>query len=177
MFEYETSPNERAFVEAIAFRAGNTWTVLIVDGTDPTVEKRGAPISLALQSLRPKGYQRESFAGRTAQALDAAHILQLKEFIERSMQELGIPGTAVALIDGGKVVYAGGFGVRELGKPERVDENTLFMAASGAGILEIVEDHAGDNYRAVYTVRLAGRIRLTCVSEEIKARNQDAEGG
>jgi phage-related protein len=28
----------------------------------------------------------------------------------------------------------------------------------GAGILEIVEDQAGDTYRAVYTVRLAGRI-------------------
>lgn len=28
----------------------------------------------------------------------------------------------------------------------------------GAGILEIVEDHAGDTYRAVYTVRLARRI-------------------
>jgi phage-related protein len=28
----------------------------------------------------------------------------------------------------------------------------------GAGILEIVENHVGDTYRAVYTVRLAGRI-------------------
>jgi phage-related protein len=28
----------------------------------------------------------------------------------------------------------------------------------GPGILEIVEDHAGDSYRAVYTVRLAGRV-------------------
>jgi phage-related protein len=28
----------------------------------------------------------------------------------------------------------------------------------GAGVLEIVEDHRGDAYRAVYTVRLAGRI-------------------
>jgi len=28
----------------------------------------------------------------------------------------------------------------------------------GAGVLEIVEDHAGDTYRAVYTVRLAGRV-------------------
>ena len=27
----------------------------------------------------------------------------------------------------------------------------------GAGVLEIVEDHRGDTYRAVYTVRLAGR--------------------
>jgi phage-related protein len=48
----------------------------------------------------------------------------------------------------------------------------------GAGILEIVEDHAGDTYRAVYTVRIGrSHIRLTCVSEEIKARNQDAESG
>ena len=29
---------------------------------------------------------------------------------------------------------------------------------SGAGVLEIVEDHRGDTYRAVYTVRLAGRV-------------------
>jgi len=28
----------------------------------------------------------------------------------------------------------------------------------GAGVLEIVEDHAGGTYRAVYTVRLAGRV-------------------
>ena len=28
----------------------------------------------------------------------------------------------------------------------------------GAGVLEIVEDHDSDTYRAVYTVRLAGRV-------------------
>ncbi len=29
---------------------------------------------------------------------------------------------------------------------------------SGAGVLEVVEDHGGDTYRAVYTVRFAGAI-------------------
>jgi phage-related protein len=29
---------------------------------------------------------------------------------------------------------------------------------TGAGVLEIVDDYDGDTYRAVYTVRLAGRI-------------------
>jgi CubicO group peptidase (beta-lactamase class C family) len=130
VFDYETSPNERAVVVAIALRAGSTWTVLILDGSEPTVEKRSAPIGLVVESLRPKSYERESFAGRKAQALDDAHIGQIKAFVEASMKELGIPGVSMALIDGGKVVYAGGFGVRELGKPERVDENTLFMAAS-----------------------------------------------
>jgi len=39
VFEYETSPNERAVIEALALRTGATWTVLLIDGTDPTVER------------------------------------------------------------------------------------------------------------------------------------------
>src|ERR1700676_3853038 len=130
VFDYETSPNERAAVQALALRAGKLWTVAILDGTDPTVEKRSAPIGLVFESLRPKDYKRESFAGRTPHPLDEAHIAQLKAFVKTSMQQLGIPGASMALIDHGKIVYDGGFGVRELGKPERVDENTVFMAAS-----------------------------------------------
>jgi CubicO group peptidase (beta-lactamase class C family) len=130
VFDYETSPNERAAIEAIALRAGTTWTVILIDGTDPTVEKRGAPIDLIYESLRPKGYQRESFAGRQALPLDAARIARLTDFVKSSMKLLGIPGVGLALIDHDKVVFQGGFGERELGKPEKVDENTLFMAAS-----------------------------------------------
>jgi CubicO group peptidase (beta-lactamase class C family) len=129
-FSYETSPNERAAVEAMALRAGTSWTVIILDGSDPTVEKRSAAVGLVFESLRPKNYQRESFAGRKAHPLDSAHIAQLTEFVESSMKQLGIPGASIALIDNGKIVYQGGFGVRELGKPEKVDENTVFMAAS-----------------------------------------------
>ena len=129
-FDYETSPNERAVVFAFAQRAGTAWTVLILDGTDPTVGKRGAPINLVFDSLRPKNYTRESFAGRKAHPLDAARVEQLKTFVQTSMQQLGIPGVSLALIDGGKVVYEGGLGVKELGKPDLVDQDTLFMAAS-----------------------------------------------
>ena len=35
-----------------------------------------------------------------------------------------------------------------------------------AGILEIIEDHAGDTYRAVYTVRLAGRVYVLHVFQK-----------
>lgn len=129
-FDYETSPNERAVVEAIALRAGTAWTIVILDGTEPTFEKRGAPVSLIMQSLRPKGYSRESFAGRKALSLNPERIEQIKSFVEASMKKLGVPGAGLALIDHGQVVYEGGFGVRELGKPAPIDANTLFMAAS-----------------------------------------------
>ncbi|MGA8026670.1 MAG: serine hydrolase [Bryobacteraceae bacterium] len=129
-FIYETSPNERAVVVAIALHSGDTWTAVILDGTEPTFEKRGAQINVVIQSLRPKAYQRESFAGRKALPLTQARIEELKTFVETSMQKLGVPGASLALIDNGKVVYEGGLGVRELGKPTPVDANTLFMAAS-----------------------------------------------
>jgi len=32
------------------------------------------------------------------------------------------------------------------------------MKGFGAGVLEVVADHRGDTFRAVYTVRLAGRV-------------------
>ena len=40
----------------------------------------------------------------------------------------------------------------------------------GAGILEIVQDHSGDTYRAVYTVRLAGRIYVLHVFQKKSKR-------
>ncbi len=41
-----------------------------------------------------------------------------------------MPGVGIALIDHGQVVWQGGYGVRELGKPAPVDAHTKFMIAS-----------------------------------------------
>jgi len=54
----------------------------------------------------------------------------LDTYIPREMKRWNIPGVAVAVVKDGKVVYMKGFGVREIGKPDKVDENTLFMIAS-----------------------------------------------
>src|SRR5262249_30537201 len=130
VYQYETSPNERAVVQALAWRAGDTWTVTIIDGTEPTLEKRGGPLSMAVQSLRPKGYTRESFSGRKANPLDAKRLQVLKDFVAGGMKQLDTPGVGLAFIDGGKTVWAGGLGVKQTGKPDPIDANTLFIAAS-----------------------------------------------
>jgi CubicO group peptidase (beta-lactamase class C family) len=127
---YETSPNEHRDAEAIALRKGTAWTVIVIDGSEGTTEKRGGAVGLAISSVRPAGYHRESFAGKIAHPLDAERIEALKAFVKTSMDELGVPGVGLALVDHGKVVYEGGLGVRELGKPEPVDADTLFMIAS-----------------------------------------------
>jgi CubicO group peptidase (beta-lactamase class C family) len=130
VYRYETSPNEKTVVYAMAWRAAAQWTVVIVEASDSTNEKRGAAFGLAIGSLRPRGYARETFAGKTAHRLDAGRIAELETFVRDTMTALGVPGVGLALLDGGHVVYAGGFGVRALGRPEPVDADTLFLAAS-----------------------------------------------
>jgi len=66
--------------------------------------------------------------------LEAATLpLQLQDFdarVERVRQQFDVPGIAVAIVKDGEVVFEGGFGVREQGKPEAVDAHTLFAIAS-----------------------------------------------
>ncbi len=134
-FTYETSPNEKKTVVALAYRAGSAWTVLLLDAADATLEKRGAPFSLAAASLRPKGYAKESFAGRKAKPIDAAMLASLKEFLSEGMKLYDVPGVGFSLIQAGKPVFEGGLGVRELGRSAPVDADTLFMAASNTKAL------------------------------------------
>lgn len=53
-------------------------------------------------------------------------------YVEREMRRWNIPGAAVAVIKDGKAVVMKGYGIRETGKPGKVDENTLFQVASNS---------------------------------------------
>jgi CubicO group peptidase (beta-lactamase class C family) len=48
------------------------------------------------------------------------------------MEQWQIPGLAIAIVKDGKVVMMKGYGVREIGKEDKVDENTLFIIASNS---------------------------------------------
>jgi CubicO group peptidase (beta-lactamase class C family) len=129
-YSYQTSPNEKRDVSADVQRAGDVWTVAIYDMTQAVGEKRLAQVILVFDELLPKGFTRESFAGKAAHQLNRARVAELGRFVETAMKNTGVPGVAVGLVQDGKVVFAGGFGRRELGGNQAVDANTLFMIAS-----------------------------------------------
>jgi CubicO group peptidase (beta-lactamase class C family) len=128
--DYLTTPDEHAVVQAAAMRAKDQWTVVLVNGSAATFDKRSAALGMLFGSIQPAGHVRETFVGRTANRLTPQRVAELLAFLKTGMQELHVPGVGVALIDHGNVVYEGGLGVRELGKPQRVDKDTLFMIAS-----------------------------------------------
>ncbi len=54
----------------------------------------------------------------------------LNAYVHKAMAEWQVPGLAVAIVKDGKVVFARGYGVRALGKPGKVDADTLFTIGS-----------------------------------------------
>lgn len=66
----------------------------------------------------------------TGAAAQPAPLRGLDAYIEQALREWAVPGLAIAVVRNDSVIYARGFGVRELGRPERVDEHTLFAIAS-----------------------------------------------
>lgn len=54
----------------------------------------------------------------------------IDSYVDRALKDWQIPGICVAIVKDGKVVFSKGYGVKELGKTDKVDENTLFMIGS-----------------------------------------------
>ena len=51
-------------------------------------------------------------------------------YVAKAVRDWNVPGLAIAIVRGDSVVYARGFGVRTLGRPEQVDEHSLFAIGS-----------------------------------------------
>lgn len=75
---------------------------------------------LVLAALRP--WDAAAAQAKPLQGLDA--------YITRSMADWKVPGLAIAVVRNDSVVLAKGYGVRTLGRPERVDAGTLFAIGS-----------------------------------------------
>jgi CubicO group peptidase (beta-lactamase class C family) len=65
----------------------------------------------------------------TQQQVDQA-VASLDGLVTDAMERTGVPGVAVAVVYRDQVAYSKGFGVREIGKPEAVDADSVFQLAS-----------------------------------------------
>ena len=135
VYSYRPPAGEARTVWARALRKHDRWTVVLLDMADEVLEERDSQVEVILGKLLPAGYTRESFAGRTAHKIDAARLAALTDLIETARADLDIPGVGFGLIQDDKILFEGGFGVRELGKPAPVDADTAFMIGSNGKAL------------------------------------------
>lgn len=57
-------------------------------------------------------------------------LASLPETVTGILRRSGVPGAAVAVVQGGRTVFSAGYGVRELGKAAAVEPGTVFQVAS-----------------------------------------------
>lgn len=131
-YDYHVPPDAKRVVVATSMKANDVWTVVIFDLDQAIAEKRSAQLNVIGGRLLPKGRQRETFAGKTAKKLDDKAIAELTRFVEDGRQRLGVPGVSIGVIQDGKVLFAGGFGRRDMDRPEKPDADTLYMIASNS---------------------------------------------
>lgn len=72
-----------------------------------------------------------AFLAGFTQAANAELPADFDDFVQKSMKQYNVPGASVAVVEGDRV-FAKGYGIRSVNKPEPVDENTLFMLASNS---------------------------------------------
>ena len=59
-----------------------------------------------------------------------AQTAEIDAYVNKVLKDWQLPGIAIAVVRNDSVLMAKGYGVREIGKPDRVDEHTVFDAAS-----------------------------------------------
>jgi CubicO group peptidase (beta-lactamase class C family) len=59
-----------------------------------------------------------------------AALPELEKLAEKALKDSGIPGLAIAVVYKDQPIYLKGFGVREAGKAELIDTDTIFQIAS-----------------------------------------------
>lgn len=71
-------------------------------------------------------------AGAGNSADQAALLAEIDQYIQKVQKDWEVPGIAVAIVQGDKVLMAKGYGVRDINTKEAVDENTLYAVASNS---------------------------------------------
>jgi CubicO group peptidase (beta-lactamase class C family) len=129
LVNYEREDDD-PIVQAEGRRLGDTVFVLLFEAELESVQRRAAQLQIVDSGFTITALEQDVETGTQALPLDAERIAELERFVAEQMETFGTVGAAVSVVRGGEVVYARGFGVRDLGTNEPVTPETLMMVGS-----------------------------------------------
>jgi CubicO group peptidase (beta-lactamase class C family) len=102
----------------------------LILGSKGSLSRRGAQISELLENWKPEGLTAKSLAGSQRRTWEPKQSAEMASFLRSAMEQMHVPGAAIAVVQGGRIVFAEGFGVRRIGSNEQVRPETQFMIGS-----------------------------------------------
>ena len=95
-----------------------------------TMLSAGVPTSGAIAQAAPQAATQAAAPAQPQPQARAAPLANFDAYVEKGMRDWRVPGIAVGIVHGDSIILARGYGVRTAGRPEPVDEHTLFALAS-----------------------------------------------
>jgi CubicO group peptidase (beta-lactamase class C family) len=115
---------------AVGMLANGNVYALLFRGDFVAISQRAAQLTIIQSGLEIAGVEEVELAGVPALPFDEAMRAEFESYIQRKLDEFGVPGAAVAVVQDGEIVYAQGFGVRALDGDEPVTAETQMMIGS-----------------------------------------------
>src|SRR5262249_60024697 len=91
---------------------------------------RAAALTLLLASAAAEAVASDRLTNVITRERVEAALPKIDEMAEKLVADHAVPGLSIAVVYEDQVVYLKGFGLREMGKPETVDPDTVFQIAS-----------------------------------------------
>ena len=132
---YRVRGRDQDLAFALLRMLGGTAFATLTIASRAGFDRRMAQIMQLIQDWRPDGLHAEDLSGRRPKAWDGHASRGLEAFVRHGMDALGIPGVALALVQGGRIVECRGFGRCGADAPEPVTRDTRFMIGSSTKAL------------------------------------------
>lgn len=127
---YSTLESESRIVIAMARMLDGRAYITLIDGTKAGFSRRMAQVAELNDAWKPAGLKEPSLAGVSPKTFGEHEREAMSSFVDWAMRQIGIPGVAVAVVQGDRTVYAEGFGVTKSEGGDAVTPRTRFMIGS-----------------------------------------------
>ncbi|MBZ0287498.1 MAG: beta-lactamase family protein, partial [Anaerolineae bacterium] len=111
-------------------RVGSEIYIMLFDADVVAATERASQLQIVASGLTINSVEKIDLTGVKPLALTGDRADEFERYIQDTLEQLEIPGAAVAVVQDGEIVYSKGFGVRELGQDDPVTPETLMMVGS-----------------------------------------------
>ncbi len=127
---YDLGQTSGRVAQGLGQRVGDQVYVLIFRGDLDTVVRRQSQINVIVTGFRILAGTPTDLAGRDPLPLKGDRLRIFEAFVTGTLAAFVVPGAAVAVVSGGEIVYANGFGITEQGDGRPVTPDSLMMVGS-----------------------------------------------
>lgn len=127
---YDGGEQSGQLAQGLGQRIGDQVYLLLITGSLDAAIKRNSQVQVIATGYVIEGVELVDLSKVKAKTLSGDVLDEFVAYVEELRVNLEIPGASVAVVQDGRVVYTGGFGVKELGGEEPVTAETLMMIGS-----------------------------------------------